>query len=102
MNYKGRLNEAAFFFFPSRGHELTTVSEGLATEKDCLLVEVTMGGSTVPTGTMRERPEELSNELVIRATNQLPVMGTKLQNYRFSELSQRRQRFWPQPSWLPI
>jgi len=28
LNYKGRLNEAAFFFFPSRGHELTTVSEG--------------------------------------------------------------------------
>jgi len=101
LNYKGRLNEAAFFFFPSRGHELTTVSEGPRDRERLSAGRSNRGGSTVPTGTMRERPEELSKELV-RATNQLAVMGTKWKNYRFSELSQRRQRFWPQPSWLPI
>jgi hypothetical protein len=29
------LNEAAFFFVPGPGYELTTVGEGLAIEKDC-------------------------------------------------------------------
>jgi hypothetical protein len=51
LNYKGRLNEAAFFFFPGPGHELTTVREGRRDrERLSLSVEVTVGESTVPTG----------------------------------------------------